>query len=80
MQLLPWPAYSPDMSLIDYFWDLVGRRLTRDPRPTDSKDNFLLRIEAIWNSLPQPDIQILFDYIPRRIAAIIAACGGHTKC
>ncbi|GFV96051.1 hypothetical protein TNCV_1870131 [Trichonephila clavipes] len=32
MQVLPWPAYSPDMSLIEHVWDLVGRRLTRDPR------------------------------------------------
>ncbi|GFT54041.1 hypothetical protein TNCV_153991 [Trichonephila clavipes] len=67
------------MSLIDHVWDLVGRRLTRDPRPTASKDDFSLRIQAIWNSLPQADIQNLFDYIPRRIAVIIAACGGYTK-
>ncbi|GFS92713.1 hypothetical protein TNCV_1161371 [Trichonephila clavipes] len=34
MQLLPWTAYSPDMSPID----LVGRRLARDPRSEASKD------------------------------------------
>ncbi|GFW12170.1 hypothetical protein TNCV_4936141 [Trichonephila clavipes] len=44
MQILPWPAYSPDMSSIEHVWDLVGRRLTRDPRPAASKDEFLLRI------------------------------------
>ncbi|GFU81388.1 hypothetical protein TNCV_1380561 [Trichonephila clavipes] len=33
MQLLPWPANSPDMSPIEHVWDLVGRRLARDPRP-----------------------------------------------
>ncbi|GFT54985.1 hypothetical protein TNCV_2325051 [Trichonephila clavipes] len=47
------PAYSPDMSPIDHVWDLVGRRLDRDPRPIASKDELLLRIQAIWNSLPQ---------------------------
>ncbi|GFW29687.1 transposable element Tcb2 transposase [Trichonephila clavipes] len=49
-------AYSSDMSLIEYVWDLVGRRLARDPRPRASKDELLLRIQAIWNSLPQADI------------------------
>lgn len=79
MQLLPWPAYSPDMSPIEHVWDMVGRRLARDPRPAVSKDELWLRIQAIWNSLPQADIQNLFDSMPRRIAALIAAHGGCTK-
>ncbi|GFW12050.1 transposable element Tcb2 transposase [Trichonephila clavipes] len=78
MQLLPWPAYSPDMSSIEHVWDLVGRCLTRDPRPAASIDEILLCIQAIWNSLPQADIQNLFS-MPRRIATLIAARGGYTK-
>ncbi|GFT28696.1 hypothetical protein TNCV_4832541 [Trichonephila clavipes] len=78
MQLLPWPAYSPDMSPIEHVWDLVCRRLARDPRTAASKDDLLLRILAIWNSLPQ-GIQNLFDSMPCRIAALIAAHGGYTK-
>ncbi|GFU82228.1 transposable element Tc1 transposase [Trichonephila clavipes] len=37
MQLLPWPAYLPDMSSSEHRWDLVGRRLSRNLRPTVSK-------------------------------------------
>ncbi|GFV24400.1 transposable element Tcb2 transposase [Trichonephila clavipes] len=66
MQLLLWPSYSPDMSPIEHVWDLVGRLLTRDPRPAASKAEILLRIQAIWNSLPQADSQNLFDSMPRR--------------
>ncbi|GFW42684.1 transposable element Tc1 transposase [Trichonephila clavipes] len=74
MQLLPWPAYSPDMSTpIEHVWNSVGRRLARDPRPAVSKDELLLCIQAIWNSLSQADVQNLFDSMPRRIAARIAA-------
>ncbi|GFW80938.1 transposable element Tc1 transposase [Trichonephila clavipes] len=79
MQLLPWPAYSPDMSPIEHVWDLVGRRLARDQRPAASKDELLLHIQAIWNSLPQADIQNLFDSMPRRTAALIAARSGYTQ-
>ncbi|GFX31186.1 hypothetical protein TNCV_2026871 [Trichonephila clavipes] len=79
MHLLPWPAYSPDMSPIGYVWDLVGRRLASDPRPAASKGELLLCIQAIWNSLPQADIQKLFDSMLRRIAALIAARGRYTK-
>ncbi|GFW43035.1 transposable element Tc1 transposase [Trichonephila clavipes] len=79
MQLLPWPAYSPDMSPIEHVWDLVSQRLASDPRPAASKDKLLLGIQTMWNSLPQADIQNLFDSMLRRIAALIVARGGCTK-
>ncbi|GFW18726.1 transposable element Tc1 transposase [Trichonephila clavipes] len=67
------------MSPIEHVWDWVGRHLARDLRPAASKDELLLRIQTIWNSLPQVDIQYLFDSMPRRIAALIAARDGYTK-
>ncbi|GFW27992.1 hypothetical protein TNCV_768721 [Trichonephila clavipes] len=67
------------MSPIEHVSDLVGWRLTHDPRPASSKVELLLRIQAIWNSLPQADIQNLFDSMPCRTAALIAACDGYTK-
>ncbi|GFT81183.1 transposable element Tcb1 transposase [Trichonephila clavipes] len=78
-QLLPWPAYSPDMPLIDHVWDLVGRHLARDSRNSASKDELLLRIQTIRNYLPQAGIQNLFGSMLRRIATLIAARGGYTK-
>ncbi|GFW21756.1 transposable element Tcb1 transposase [Trichonephila clavipes] len=65
---------------IEHMWDLVGRRLARDPRPAASKDELLQRIQAIWNSIPQADIKNLFDSMPRRIATFITVRGGYTKC
>ncbi|GFW67513.1 transposable element Tc1 transposase [Trichonephila clavipes] len=38
VQLLPWPAYSPDMSTIEHVWDIIGRRLACDLRPVASTD------------------------------------------
>ncbi|GFY33730.1 retrovirus-related Pol polyprotein from transposon 17.6 [Trichonephila clavipes] len=73
------PAYSPDMSPIEHVWDLVGRSCARDLRPAASKDELLLHIQARWNSLPQADIQNLFDFMSRRTEKFIAARGGYTK-
>ncbi|GFT38075.1 hypothetical protein TNCV_4103131 [Trichonephila clavipes] len=78
MQLLTWPAYSPVMSPIDPVWDLVGQLLARDPCPAASKDELLLRIQAIWNSLLHADIQNPFESMSC-IAALIAECGSYTK-
>ncbi|KFM63297.1 Transposable element Tcb1 transposase, partial [Stegodyphus mimosarum] len=45
VQLLPWPACSPDMSPIEHVWDVIGRRLARDPRPVASADELWLYIK-----------------------------------
>ncbi|GFW62888.1 hypothetical protein TNCV_4452371 [Trichonephila clavipes] len=60
MQLLPWTAYSLDMLPIEHVRDLVGRCLAHVPPLAASKGEFLLRIQTIWNSLPQAQIQNLF--------------------
>ncbi|KFM59527.1 Transposable element Tcb2 transposase, partial [Stegodyphus mimosarum] len=65
VQLLPWPACSPDMSPIEHVWDVIGRRLARDPRPVASADELWVRVQTIWNALPQSDIQTLFDSMPQ---------------
>ncbi|GFW95861.1 transposable element Tcb1 transposase [Trichonephila clavipes] len=67
------------MSPIEHVWDFDGQRLARDPCPAASKDELLPRVQLKWNSLPQADIQNLFDSVPRRIAAFIAARCGYTK-
>ena len=59
--------------------DYVGRLLVYDLHLTASKDELWLRRLAIWNSLPQADIQNLFDSMPRLKAALIAARGGYTQ-
>ncbi|GFW79326.1 transposable element Tc1 transposase [Trichonephila clavipes] len=79
VQFLPWTAYSADMPPIEHVWDIVGRRLVRDLRPVASTDELWLRIQTIWNTLPQADIQNLFNSMPRRVAALITARGAHTK-
>ncbi|GFW57738.1 transposable element Tcb2 transposase [Trichonephila clavipes] len=68
-----------NMSPIDHVRDLVCRPLARHPRSAASKDELLLRIQAIWNSLPQADIQNLFDSMPHCLATLIVARGGCTK-
>ena len=45
-----------------------------------STDELGLRIQAIWNFLPQAGVQKLFDFMPRRTAAHISVRGGYYKC
>lgn len=79
VSLLPWPAYSPDMSPIEHVWDFIGRRLARTAGGAHSKTELWRQVEAIWNAIPQDYIQNLYYSMPRRVQALIAQRGGHTK-
>ena len=57
--------------------DLVDWRLPRDSLPAVSKFEIWLLMQEIWTSLTQANN--LFDCMPRRIRALIAARGGYTK-
>ncbi|GFV57648.1 uncharacterized protein TNCV_3132361 [Trichonephila clavipes] len=75
VQFLPSSAYSVDMSPIEHVGDLVGRRLV-----CDTRDELLLRIQVIWNSLPQADIQSLFASMPRRTLTSTASNAINFNC
>ncbi|UYV85007.1 hypothetical protein LAZ67_X004235 [Cordylochernes scorpioides] len=77
VQMLPWPPYSPDLSLIEHVWDIIGRRLHDLPQPR-SEDELWQMVEREWRAIPQDAIRTLIDSLPRRVAACIAVRGGPT--
>ncbi|GFY18932.1 transposable element Tcb1 transposase [Trichonephila clavipes] len=75
--MLPWPAYSSDLSRIEHVWDVIGRRLQTLPLPC-SNDQLCQMIEREWRIIPQNTIRNLIDSVPRRVSSCIAARGGST--
>ena len=51
--LLPWPAKSPDMSPIEYMWDIIGQRLkSLYQHSPSSLDQLYQRLEEQWELIP----------------------------
>lgn len=78
VQMLPWPAYSPDLSPIEHVWDVIGRRLQTLPLPR-TDDQLWQMVEREWRTIPQDTIRTLIDSVPRRVSSCIAARGGPTS-
>ena len=77
--ILPWPAYSPDMSPIEHVWDAMDRHVRqRVPVPTNMQQ-LCTAIEEEWGNIPQATINSLINSMRRRCVALHGANGSHAR-
>lgn len=79
VKLLDWPAYSPDMNIIEHVWSYLEKRVRHHkPLPTNSNQLWeALRSE--WYAIPVGYIRKLYDSMPSRVTALRRAHGYATK-
>ncbi|UYV76612.1 hypothetical protein LAZ67_14001462 [Cordylochernes scorpioides] len=78
IQLLLWPARSPELLPIENMWSMVAQRLTHITYPAATPDQLWQRVEAAWSAVPQERIQSLSESMPRRVAEVIFNNGGYS--
>ncbi|GFW70125.1 transposable element Tcb1 transposase [Trichonephila clavipes] len=79
IELLPWPACSPDLSPSEYVWSMLAQRLALHTTPTAIPDQFRQYAKAAWITVSQGYIQSLFDSVSRIVAEVIANNGSYTN-
>ena len=72
-----WPAQSLDMNPIEHVWPHIVRALSG--QVYTSRDGLWEAIEHAAQAIPAEAICKLYTSMPRRLAAVIEAKGGHTK-
>lgn len=86
VELVDWPAYSPDLNPIENLWKLIKEDITkRHPELAGMTSNNQAKqrlceaaIES-WEQLEDDLLNKLIDSMPRRIAAVVSARGWYTK-
>lgn len=79
VNVLDWPAQSPDLNPIEHLWAELERRIQkRDVRPKNKTELMEALVEE-WSQI-SPDVTAkLVDSMPKRCKAVLQAKGGHTS-
>jgi len=72
IEVLPWPAKSPDLNLIEEVWSHLKSKLKGSYNTTNELEE---DVRECWENTPLNFIQNLYTSMPRRIQAIIETDG-----
>ena len=79
INLLDWPAQSPDLNPIEHLWEHAKRQLKKYDTPPKGVHDLWNRLAEEWDKIPPEVCQNLIESMPRRCEAVIKAKGGNTK-
>lgn len=77
IKLLDWPSQSPDLNPIENLWSILDRSVNKIG--VTNKNNYFHALQRAWESLDSNHLHNLVESMPRQLAAVIKAKGGHTK-
>jgi len=76
VEVLEWPAQSPDLNIIEHLWDHLDRNVDKSKRT--SLQTFRTALFETWRNIDHKTIDRLIESIPKRLQAVIDAKGGNT--
>lgn len=79
VDILRWPARSPDLSPIEHLWDELGRRIRRNNHQIINIAQLTAALQREWDAIPLGTIQTLIRSMRRRCVACIDSEGGHNR-
>lgn len=80
IELLPWPALSPDLNPIENLWGILARRVYDQGKPPiNNIAELRRRIESAWADIPDEILNKLINSVPDRLLEVITNKGKSTK-
>ena len=79
VNVLLWAPSSLDINIIEHVWDQLDDLICAcNPLPHNQEEMWAA-LQEEWVSFPKERLDDLFNSMPRCVAALVEARGGHTK-
>ena len=79
IDVMDWPARSPDLNPIEHMWDALGRAVRGRLNPPETLEQLSETLIEEWNRIFEQYVQNLILSIGRRCRAVVTARGGNTR-
>ena len=79
IEVLPWPANSPDLNIIENVWGWMAKKVYENGKQYATVGELRDAIIRCWNEIPNNLLHRLVESMPDRIFQVINANGGATK-
>ena len=73
VQVLPWPAFSPDLNPIEHLWDQLGKRVYSRRHAPINRQLLAMALQEEWDNITQDQIQRLIRSMRRRCQTTLDA-------
>lgn len=75
MNVLEWPAQSPDLNPIENLWAILDNKV--DKTGVTNKDTYFTALLRAWKEINAQHLKNLVESMPKRLQKVIEARGGH---
>lgn len=79
VQVLDWPARSPDQNPIENLWSILAQDVYNKGKQYDNINDLKNAIKEAWDRIELHTLRKLADSMPRRILSLLEARGGPTR-
>ena len=79
IELLYWPAQSPDLNPIEHLWAHLKRQLSDYQDHPKGIHELWEQVEEEWEKITMDVCINLIESMPARVMAVLKAKGGYTK-
>lgn len=79
VNVLDWPACSPDLNPVENLWAIMVRKIYANSKQYNSVSELKDAIVDVWNNLDPQMLKTLVDSMPNRLFDVIRNNGGPTK-
>lgn len=77
IEVLEWPAVSPDLNPIENLWGILTQRVYRDGFLYDTVEDLKVGIQQAWDEIALLELDMLNKSMPRRCVMTVQS-RGHT--